>query len=283
MSLSSAGVMKEWRTFSRFPCSASSYYALMLDGDFQARAHVRGLGMACYDVVDEPNDDGARLNRVVYSEPRLNLPAVLERVMKRAQAYHERAVFDLRDRSRFVRVVPCVGGESIDFMFHERVRPDEDGVGGCVVEAEVRVKVKGGWLGRILERFIRNTSKQKIAERDAWLNAHFRACGYDTFDGVARAEAAATPDAASSRCDSGGGRTEWTADDDRAPVSATVRLARSSAPAKTHAAAREESLSALLSHPLPPEPRRSMMVRVSSSFAKPRRRRDRAKRASAEA
>ena len=274
--------MKEWRTFSRFPCSASSYYALMLDGDFQARAHVRGLGMACYDVVDEPIDDGARLNRVVYSEPRLNLPAVLERVMKRAQAYHERAVFDLRDRSRFVRVVPCVGGESIDFTFHERVRPDEDGVGGCVVEAEVRVEVKGGWLGRILERFIRNTSKQKIAERDAWLNAHFRACGYDTFDGVARAEGAATPDAASSRRDSGGGR-EQTADDDRAPVSATVRLARSSAPAKTHAASREESLSTLLSHPLPPEPRRSMMARVSSSFAKPRRRRDRAKRASAEA
>ena len=146
------------------------------------------------------------------------------------------------------------------FTFHERVRPDEDGVGGCVVEAEVRVEVKGGWLGRILERFIRNTSKQKIAERDAWLNAHFRACGYDTFDGVARAEAAATPDAASSRRDSGGGRTEWTADDDRAPVSATVRLARSSAPAKTHAAAREESLSALLSHPLPPEPRRSLYL-----------------------
>ena len=134
--------MKEWRTFSRFPCSASSYYALMLDGDFQARAHVRGLGMACYDVVDEPNDDGARLNRVVYSEPRLNLPAVLERVMKRAQAYHERAVFDLRDRSRFVRVVPCVGLESINFTFHERVRPDEV-LGGALRGGVGRAHVGG--------------------------------------------------------------------------------------------------------------------------------------------
>ena len=27
------------------------------------------VALACYDVVDEPIDDGARLNRVVYSEP----------------------------------------------------------------------------------------------------------------------------------------------------------------------------------------------------------------------
>ena len=118
--------MKEWSTFSRFPCTAEEYYALMLDGDFQRKVHLEGLKMGCYDVTDDPQPDGT-VRRVVFSEPKLNLPAVLERVMKRAQAYHEHAVFDPSKLDRRVKVIPCMGAERMDFSFHETVRPDEDG------------------------------------------------------------------------------------------------------------------------------------------------------------
>ena len=114
--------MKEWSTFSRFPCTAEEYYALMLDGDFQRKVHLEGLKMGCYDVTDDPQPDGT-VRRVVFSEPKLNLPAVLERVMKRAQAYHEHAVFDPSKLDRRVKVIPCMGAERMDFSFHETVRP----------------------------------------------------------------------------------------------------------------------------------------------------------------
>jgi hypothetical protein len=274
--------MKEWNTFSRFPCTAEEYYALMLDGDFQRKVHLEGLKMGRYDVTDDPHPDGT-VRRVVFSEPKLNLPAVLERVMKRAQAYHEHAVFDPSKLDRRVKVVPCVGAERIDFSFHETVRPDEDGVGGCVVEALVRVRVQGGWLGRILERFVCSTSKIKIAERDAHLNAHFRAVGFDTFDGVERRDATdhhldTTPrrvlaDAAPESSESS------------SVVTVTVGAARGSdpdarrtntkpmhvpafVPARMSAS---ESLDALRSHPLAPSLPRSMwrrMTRASSRGAR---------------
>lgn len=277
--------MKEWSTFSRFPCTAEEYYALMLDGDFQRKVHLEGLKMGRYDVTDDPHPDGT-VRRVVFSEPKLNLPAVLERVMKRAQAYHEHAVFDPSKLDRRVKVVPCIGAERIDFSFHETVRPDEDGVGGCVVEALVRVRVQGGWLGRILERFVCSTSKIKIAERDAHLNAHFRAVGFDTFDGVERVDATNDDDVLD----------ETPRDhlhlhlDDAAPesssvVTVTVGAARVSDPGarRTNANANakpmhapalvparmsaSESLDALRSHPLAPSPPRSTwrrMTRASS-------------------
>ena len=68
--------MKEWRSFSRFPCTADEYYALMLDGAFQQKLHMTAMKMGCYDVTDDAQPDGT-IKRVVFSEPRLNLPAVL--------------------------------------------------------------------------------------------------------------------------------------------------------------------------------------------------------------
>ena len=174
--------MKEWSTFSRFPCTAEEYYALMLDGDFQRKVHLEGLKMGCYDVTDDPQPDGT-VRRVVFSEPKLNLPrGPRARHETRASLPRTRRLRPLQTRPTR-QGDPCMGAERMDFSFHETVRPDEDGVGGCVVEALVRVKVQGGWLGRILERFVCSTSKVKIAERDAHLNAHFRAVGFDTFDG----------------------------------------------------------------------------------------------------
>ena len=271
--------MKEWSTFSRFPCTAEEYYALMLDGDFQREVHLEGLKMGRYDVTDDPHPDGT-VRRVVFSEPKLNLPAVLERVMKRAQAYHEHAVFDPSKLDRRVKVVPCIGAERIDFSFHETVRPDEDGVGGCVVEALVRVRVQGGWLGRILERFVCSTSKIKIAERDAHLNAHFRAVGFDTFDGVERVDA--TDDLLHTRRD----RLHHAAPESSSVVTVTVDAARVSDPGarRTNTNTKpkpihvpafvparmsaSESLDALPSHPLAPSPPRwtwRRMTRASGS------------------
>ena len=185
--------MREWETCSRFPCTADEYYAIMEDGEFQEKLHLEGLGMGCWDYTDTRHDDGT-MKRVVFSEPHLNLPAVIARMMSRAQAYHEYTTFTPSERRRVVRVVPCVGGENMDLTFDERVLPDDedDGVGGgggCVVEAQVMVNVgvlkkgstterKSNWLCRLLERFICSTSKLKIAERDAWLNRHFQSLGY---------------------------------------------------------------------------------------------------------
>ena len=173
--------LKEWRSFSRFPCTAQQYYDLMLDGSFQQKLHTTAMKMGCYDVSDDVRPDGT-IKRIVFSEPRLNLPTVLARVMKKAQAYHENAVFNPTKLERRVEVIPCMGHEMMDFSFHEWVRPDSDGVGGCVVESVITLHVKGGWLARMLERFIKSTSKVKILERDGHMNSYFRKQGVETFD-----------------------------------------------------------------------------------------------------
>ena len=256
--------MKEWRSFSRFPCTADEYYALMLDGAFQQKLHMTAMKMGCYDVTDDAQPDGT-IKRVVFSEPRLNLPAVLERVMKKAQAYHEHAVFNPPALERRVQVVPCVAGDRMDFSFHEWVRDDDDGVGGCVVESAIKVHVKGGWLARILERFIKSTSRVKIAERDAHMNEYFRARGRATFDGVGQgaAEAETETDGEETTAtvtfdgDLSGGKKGTRGNETRARHSAPVaRLSR------------EDSLVCLRSHLLLPEPRRSFALRLARSLFK---------------
>ena len=162
--------MRVWRTFSRFACTAEEYFDLMLDVPFQERLHVDGLGMGTYQADDTLEADGTY--RVAFAEPRLNLPAVLARLFAKAQAYHEHTHYDPVTLERHVRVVPALGAEHMDFTFTETVRADRDGVGGCVATSVVRVHCDGGWLGRVLERFICSTSKVKLGERDAYLNAY---------------------------------------------------------------------------------------------------------------
>jgi hypothetical protein len=133
-----------------------------------------------------------------------------------------------------------------------------------VVESAISVHVKGGWLARILERFIKSTSRVKIAERDAHMNDYFRARGMATFDGVGeRATAEAEPD---------GDATTVTVTFESSSSLPAVKgtkggtSARHSAPAAR--LSREESLARLCSHPLPPEPRRSFARRVARSSFK---------------
>ena len=237
--------MKEWRSFSRFPCTADEYYALMLDGAIQQKLHMTAMKMGCYDVTDDAQPDGT-IKRIVFSEPRLNLPAVLERVMKKAQAYHEHGVFNPPSLERRVQVVPCIGGDMMDFSFHEWVRDDDDGVGGCVVESVIKVHVKSGWLARILERFIKSMSRVKIAERDAHMRDYFRAMDAER----------------------NGDETTATVTLEL-PVQKGTELrtrARHSAPVAR--LSREDSLVCLRSHLLLPEPRRSFALRLARSLFK---------------
>jgi hypothetical protein len=253
--------MKEWRSVSRFPCTADEYYRLMETGAFQQRLHMTAMKMGCYDVTDDARPDGT-IRRIVFSEPRLNLPTVLERVMKKAQAYHEHAVFNPPRRERRVRVVPCMGGDLMDFSFHEWARDDDFGAGGCVVQSNIRLHVKGGWFGRILERFIKSTSKVKIAERDAHMNDHFRSLGSVPFDGDDLAvEDETFQDENDERERSTTTVTVTLGDSGSRKTNATRFNARLSAPGSL-----EESLARLCSHPLPPKPRRSVLQRARSSF-----------------
>ena len=276
--------MREWSTFSRFPCDADEYYTLMLDGPFQEKLHLQGLGMDCWDFTDNWREDGT-LKRVVFSEPRLNLPSIIAKMISKAQAYHEHTVYTPSERRRLVRVVPCVGGENMDFTFDEWVRPDEDGVGGCFVEATVKVTVgvlrkgstterKSNWLCRILERFICSTSKVKVAERDAWLNRHFTSLGYRVFGdvqaGAATASAMHDGGGSSSGSSSGGDDVvvELDFDGGDVKVSGKGEFSSSSSTSSPSAAAAAAAAAALGSHPLPPSTfKRSSWKAIKSSVA----------------
>ena len=166
----------------------------------------------------------------------------------------------------------------MDFTFDERVRPDEDGVGGCVVEATVKVTVgvlrkgstterKSNWLCRILEGFICSTSKVKVAERDAWLNRHFTSLGYRVFGDV-------QADAATASTVNAGGGSSSDGDDvvvelhfDGGDVKQSEKGEfSSSSPSPSAVAA--AAAAALGSHPLPPSTfKRSSWKAVKSSVA----------------
>ena len=65
-----------------------------------------------------------------------------------------------------------------EFTFEEVALADPE-EGWCVCDADIRVHVRAPlpFVGRLLERFICATSKQKIVERDVYLKVLFAEVG----------------------------------------------------------------------------------------------------------
>jgi len=97
----------EWHIRSRFNRSPERFFAHMMDGAFQEDMHVKGLKMTSWDYVDRPAEEpGGVLTRVAFAEPKLNLPAVIQRLARKTQAYHELSSFEPMTRVRHVTVKP---------------------------------------------------------------------------------------------------------------------------------------------------------------------------------
>ena len=179
-----------------FDVSAVEYFDLMLDTVVQQEIHTSkdGLNMSVWRASDGPLlgvPNGT--SRVVFSEPDLKVPKFLKKWVQKAQSYNEYSDFyppklggdgdDGEDggkganRARTTSkrecvVVPHVGANRMTMTFTEYYTEHEESTARnpkCLVRSEVFVEVRAPIVGRKMEQWILNTSREKVEERDAFV------------------------------------------------------------------------------------------------------------------
>jgi hypothetical protein len=179
-----------------FDVSAVEYFDLMLDTVVQQEIHTSkdGLNMSVWRASDGPLlgvPNGT--SRVVFSEPDLKVPKFLKKWVQKAQSYNEYSDFyppklggdgdDGEDggkganRARTTSkrecvVVPHVGANRMTMTFTEYYTEHEESTARnpkCLVRSEVFVEVRAPIIGRKMEQWILNTSREKVEERDAFV------------------------------------------------------------------------------------------------------------------
>ena len=179
-----------------FDISPVEYFDLMLDTAVQQEIHTSkdGLNMSVWRASDGPLlgvPNGT--SRVVFSEPDLKVPKFLKKWVQKAQSYNEYSDFyppklggdgdDGEDggkganRARTTSkrecvVVPHVGANRMTMTFTEYYTEHEESTARnpkCLVRSEVFVEVRAPLIGSKMERWILNTSREKVEERDAFV------------------------------------------------------------------------------------------------------------------
>ena len=179
-----------------FDVSPVEYFDLMLDTVVQQEIHTSkdGLNMSVWRASDGPLlgvPNGT--SRVVFSEPDLKVPKFLKKWVQKAQSYNEYSDFyppklggdgdDGEDggkganRARTTSkrecvVVPHVGANRMTMTFTEYYTEHEESTARnpkCLVRSEVFVEVRAPLIGSKMERWILNTSREKVEERDAFV------------------------------------------------------------------------------------------------------------------
>ena len=179
-----------------FDVSPVEYFDLMLDTVVQQEIHTSkdGLNMSVWRASDGPLlgvPNGT--SRVVFSEPDLKVPKFLKKWVQKAQSYNEYSDFyppklggdgvDGEDggkganRARTTSkrecvVVPHVGANRMTMTFTEYYTEHEESTARnpkCLVRSEVFVEVRAPIIGRKMEQWILNTSREKVEERDAFV------------------------------------------------------------------------------------------------------------------
>ena len=179
-----------------FDVSPVEYFDLMLDTVVQQEIHTSkdGLNMSVWRASDGPLlgvPNGT--SRVVFSEPDLNVPKFLKKWVQKAQSYNEYSDFyppklggdgdDGEDggkganRARTTSkrecvVVPHVGANRMTMTFTEYYTEHEESTARnpkCLVRSEDFVEVRAPIIGRKMEQWILNTSREKVEERDAFV------------------------------------------------------------------------------------------------------------------
>jgi hypothetical protein len=179
-----------------FDVSPVEYFDLMLDTVVQQEIHTSkdGLNMSVWRASDGPLlgvPNGT--SRVVFSEPDLKVPKFLKKWVQKAQSYNEYSDFyppklggdgdDGEDggkganRARTTSkrecvVVPHVGANRMTMTFTEYYTEHEESTARnpkCLVRSEDFVEVRAPIIGRKMEQWILNTSREKVEERDAFV------------------------------------------------------------------------------------------------------------------
>jgi hypothetical protein len=150
--------MKRLTHSSTLPCTPDAFWRAFLDDAYVRSLYFDGLGFKGFEVLEK--HESSRKLRIV---PKLNLPAVLQRLIGDAFAYEEHGVLDRAKGEWTWRMMrPVKGGtlEVVSTAGSVRVEPVGDGACRRVDELVIEGKVFG--LGALIE-----SSAEKEA-RAAW-------------------------------------------------------------------------------------------------------------------
>jgi len=161
--------MKRLTHSSELPCTPEVFWRVFLDREYIRSLYFDGLGFKSFEVL--ASDDASRRLRIV---PKLNLPAVLERLIGDAFAYEEHGALDrARDEWTWRMVVPEKGLDVVSTSGSVRVEAVGDGACRRLDELSIEGKVFGlrGLIESSAEKEARAAWTKEEPFMTAWIKS----------------------------------------------------------------------------------------------------------------
>ncbi len=159
--------MKTVTSTSVLPCSVETFWKVFLDERYTRALYLDELGFSQFSVVEHTGD--ARKIRVV---PKVNLPAVLQKLIAEGFAYEEHGTLDRARNEWTWRMVP----QKEIVATRGRVRIEPAGEGQCRRHDEVVIEGKifgvGGLIESTAEKEVRSSSAKELVFLKRWLEQH---------------------------------------------------------------------------------------------------------------
>lgn len=148
-------------------CSADRFWALFLDPGF-TREMLTGLGFARVDVGElRPGASSTDKRRSMRSIPKLDLPAVVARLVGEAFAYVEEGSFDERSRRWTYQSRISVMEQ---FRVGGRIWVEPTKTGRCRRISEVWIEAKIFGIGGLVERAAESNVRDGFRRSALWIN-----------------------------------------------------------------------------------------------------------------
>lgn len=159
--------MKTVTGSSVLPCSADTFWKVFLDERYTRALYLEALGFSQFSVLELT--DHARKIRVA---PKVNLPAVLQKLIADGFAYEEHGTLDRARNEWTWRMVP----RKEIVATRGRVRVEPLGDAQCRRHDEVTIEGKifglGGVIESTAEKEVRASSAKEQAFFTRWLEQH---------------------------------------------------------------------------------------------------------------
>jgi hypothetical protein len=152
-------------------CNVETFWKTFFDKDFNKRLYTQGLGFPSFDVTDQ-SDDGTTVTRKVAGQPKMEVPAALQKLFGPGFAYREEGTMKKAEGIWRWKMTPSTLADKLFTSGTVRVEPIGDDKVRRIAEMSIEAKVfaVGGIIESSAEKQMRDGWDKSAVFMNKWLD-----------------------------------------------------------------------------------------------------------------
>jgi hypothetical protein len=147
-----------------------THWKLFLDPEYDKTQYLKGFGFPSYELLEHKDGPDDVVHRIRVT-PKLDVPAVVAKVLGSSFGYTEEGTFDKKRRIWRSRLIPNILADRLRSEANVKVEPAGEGRSRriCVLSVDAKIFGIGGLVESALEKNLRQGWEQSAAFMNAWV------------------------------------------------------------------------------------------------------------------